>query len=405
MEVVEHLFRRQWGRTVSHLARLLGSQHLDLAEEAVQDALLKALAVWPLHGVPPNPEAWLHRVAHNSAIDSLRRQRMHQQKCDELIAALTHSVEQPPPILGDDELAMIFMCCHPAIPHDSRVALSLKTVGGFNVREIARAFLSEDAAVAQRLVRAKAKIREQRLTLELPEGWELEPRLDSVLDVLYFIFNEGYTAHEGDDLIRIDLCQEALRLALLIASSPLAQPKVHALIALMALQSARLPARRDEAGDLVLLEDQDRSLWDRRLMDLGLHHFNLSLHGAQVTRYHAEAALAFAHGQPTADWPHILSLYDELLELTPDSPVALLNRAVAVSRLRGPEAALKEIATLEPELGSYYLFLALRGHLLLGCGRRTEAAEQFRAALECRCSEPERRFLRRKLAACEIDAE
>ena len=394
--LVEHLFRHQSGRMVSHLARLLGTQHLDLAEEAAQDALLKALAVWPMEGVPPNPEAWLYRVAHNSAIDALRRRRWLNQN---LIDVLHQSVERPPVAFGDDELAMIFMCCHPEIPHEARVALSLKTVGGFNVREIARAFLAEDAAISQRLVRAKAKIRERRLALELPEGEELDERLDSVLEVVYFIFNEGYTACEGDDLVRTDLCEEALRLCRLIAASALVQPKVHALIALMALHAARLPARSDVSGDLILLEHQDRSLWDQRLIAMGLHYFGLCLSGKQVTRYHTESALAVAHAKQDPNWQHILTLYDDLLEFAPDSPVALLNRSVAVSKVRGSSSGLAELDRLEPTLKNYYLYLAVRGHFLEDCGRYNEAAEQFRAALACRCTEPERRFLRKKLEA------
>jgi RNA polymerase sigma-70 factor (ECF subfamily) len=299
---------------------------------------------------------------------------------------------------------MVFMCCHPEIARDTSVALSLKTVGGFSVREIARAFLAEDAAIAQRLVRAKRQIRERALTLDLPHGGELQRRLDAVLETIYFIFNEGYTAHEGDALIRHDLCAEALRLARLIADSSLAEPRVHALVALIALQCARSPARVDALGNLVLLEQQDRSRWDRRLIALGFHHFDRSIAGDSVTEYHVQAAIAATHARAAAeptDWPIILKLYDDLMAVDP-SPVVALNRAVAVAKVHGAAAALAAIEPLQddPKLGSYYLLLAVRGHLLAELARRTEAAECFRAALECRCSEPERRFLRRRLQEC-----
>jgi RNA polymerase sigma-70 factor (ECF subfamily) len=312
--------------------------------------------------------------------------------------------------LRDDELRMIFMCSHPEIPRDSRVALSLKIVGGFSVREIARAFLVDDAAVAQRLVRAKAVIRRRGLTLETPRGDELRRRLDSVLEVIYLMFNEGYAAHEGDDLIRYDLCFEALRLGRLLATSSIAEPRAHALAAMMALQAARLPARIDAAGNLVLLESQDRGRWDQQLIALGFHHFDRSMGGEEISEYHVQAAIAATYARAAAEqtinWSVILRLYDQLLGISA-SPVVELNRAVAVAKVHGPEAALAAIEPLEqnPKLRHYHLLLAVRGHLLLKLGRHEEAATSFRAALECRCSEPERRFLLGKLAECETGAE
>ena len=285
------------------------------------------------------------------------------------------------------------------------MALSLKTVSGFGVREIARAFLADEATIAQRLVRAKRQIRERELTLEMPHGEELKRRLDSMLEVIYFVFNEGYTAHEGQDLIRRELCEEALRLGRLVASSSIATPKVHALVAMMALQAARLPARVDEAGDLVLLESQDRNRWDPELIGLGFHHLELSMAGDEVSEYHAQAGIAATHARAgdaqSIEWPMILDFYDQLLAINP-SPVVALNRAVAIAKVRGAEQALAEIETLEqePKLREYYLLLAVRGHLLLELGRSADAARNFRAALELPCSEPERRFLRRKLETC-----
>jgi RNA polymerase sigma-70 factor (ECF subfamily) len=409
--LIEHLFRHQAGRMVAHLARLLGPAHLDLAEETVQETMLRALQTWPYQGMPENPAAWLFRVAHNLAIDSLRRDRVLGEKTDAIVAELTRSATFEPGDpdveveLRDDELRMIFMCCHPGISRDASVALSLKTVGGFSVREIGRAFLADDAAIAQRLVRVKREIRDRHLTLEMPRGADLKRRLDSVLDTLYFMFNEGYAAHEGEDLIRQDLCMEALRLARLVAASSIAEPRVDALVALMAMEAARLPARVDESGDLVLLEAQDRERWDQGLIALGFRHFDRSLTGDEVSEFHVQAAIAATHARapdPKAmDWPVILRLYDQLLEINP-SPVVALNRAVAVAKAHGAAEALRVIEPLDddPKLRTYYLRLAVRGHLLLELGWREEARACFEKALECQCSEPERRFLRKKLAEC-----
>ncbi len=395
---------------VAHLAHLLGPAHLDLAEEAVQDAMLRALQTWPYQGVPENAPAWLFRVAHNAAIDAVRRNRQLAAKAESIVVELSRSAAVAPgepdleAQLRDDELRMIFMCCHPDLGLDASIALSLKIAGGFSVSEIARAFLADDAAIAQRLVRAKRNIRDRGLALEMPPGPELQHRLDAVLNVIYFMFNEGYAAHSGDHLIRRDLCLEALRLAQLVAASSLSQPRVHALVALIALQAARSPARVDDSGNLVLLDDQDRARWDHRLVALGFHHFDSSIVGDEMTEYHVQAAIAATHARgqgATTDWPMILHLYDQLMALNP-SPVVALNRAVAVARVHGPEVALAATEPLleNPKLLDYYLLLALRGHLFLALGKPAEAAAAFSAALRCRCSEPERRFLERKLTEC-----
>jgi RNA polymerase sigma-70 factor (ECF subfamily) len=393
---------------VAHFARLLGPAHLNLAEDAVQEAMLRALETWPYGGVPENAVAWLFRTAHNVAIDAIRRNKLLGEKTEGMVAELSRSATALPEDpdteeqLRDDELRMIILCCHPALTRDASVALSLKTVGGFSVREIARAFLAEESAIAQRLVRAKRQVRDGPLTFEMPRGSELQDRLASVLDVLYFMFNEGYAAHEGEALIRQDLCMEALRLGCLVASSSISTPRVDALVALMALQAARLPARVDNAGDLVQLEFQDRSLWDRDLIGLGFHYFDRSMVGDDVSEFHVQAAIAATHARATdpqsVDWPVILRLYDQLLAIN-RSPVVALNRAVAVAKVHGPGQALAEIESLDSnqKLGDYHLSLAVRGHLLQEVGRPGEAAACFRSALECPCSEPERRFLRRKL--------
>jgi RNA polymerase sigma-70 factor (ECF subfamily) len=341
----------------------------------------------------------------------VRRNQALGEKTESLVTELAQSAIVMPEDseieeqLRDDELRMIFMCCHPEISRDASVALSLKTVGGFGVREIARAFLADEGAIAQRLVRAKRQIRDQGLTLDMPLGPELKRRLNSVLEVIYFMFNEGYAAHEGQDLIRQDLCLEALRLGRLVASTSIAEPRVHALVALMALAAARLPARVDETGDLILLEDQDRSSWDEELISLGFYHFDQSIAGDEVSEYHMQAAIAATHararGVESTDWPMILQLYDRLLAINA-SPVIALNRAVAVAKVHGAAEALASIELLQedPKLRDYYLLFAVRGHLLRELGRRADAANSFRKALECGGSEPERRFLRRRIGEC-----
>jgi RNA polymerase sigma-70 factor (ECF subfamily) len=382
-----------------------------LAEETVQEAMLRALQTWPYRGIPDNAAGWLFRVAHNIAIDVVRRDKVFGGKTEGIVAELTRSgtiAPSEPDVeeqLRDDELRMIFMCCHPALARDASVALSLKTISGFSVREIARAFLADEAAIAQRLVRAKRQIRDQRLTLDMPAGEDLAARLDSALDVIYFMFNEGYSAQAGADRIRQDLCLEALRLGRLVASASMATPRVHALAALMALQAARLPARVDAAGDLVLLEDQDRSRWDERLIAIGFHHFNRSIEGRDVSEYHVQAAIAATHARAidprTVDWRLILDLYDQLLAIN-NSPIVALNRAVALAKVHGPAAALSAIAPLErdPKLRHYHLLLAVRGQLLFDLGRTGEAAQAFRAAIACGCTDPERRLLERRLKTC-----
>jgi RNA polymerase sigma-70 factor (ECF subfamily) len=305
--------------------------------------------------------------------------------------------------LRDDELRMVLMCCHPSLPQDARVALSLKTVGGFSVREIARAFLADEATIAQRLVRAKRQVRETNMRFDLPAGQDLSARMESALEVVYLMFNEGYAAQSGEDLVRHDLCGEALRLGRLLATSSVGTPQAHAVVALIAFQAARLPARVDTAGELVLLEHQDRSQWDRSLIALGFHHFTECAEGTGVTSYHVQAAIAATHARAqdgrATDWKLILELYNQLIELSP-SPIVELNRAVVVAKVNGPEAALAELRTLSDNLTlrNYYLLPAVQGQLLLDIGDKPGAAQCFRQALERPCSDPERRFLQRKLA-------
>ena len=402
--LVEHLFRHSAGHMVSRLARWLGAARRDLAEEAVQDALLRALATWPFRGVPAEPRGWLFQVARNRAVDLLRREASLRGKLDGFDGWLEES--PPAPALGDDELAMIFMCCHPSLPPAARVALTLKTVGGFSVEEIAAAFLAEGDAIAQRLVRAKRQIREQAIAIEIPAEDELGGRLDSVLDVLYLLFNEGYSAHGGPNLTRAELCGEAIRLAEILAGNPATdRPVVHALLALMLLQASRLPARVDEAGDVLLLAEQDRGVWDQELIGRGLRHLDRAASGRTITAYHVEAAIAAAHAvavdDAATDWGYVVRLYDDLLAIKA-SPVVELNRAIALAMAEGPAAGIAAIERIEqdPALARYYLLPAALGRLWLEAGNPDRAARYFEEALTRPCSAPERRFLERQLTKC-----
>lgn len=405
--LVEHLFRHSAGQMVSRLARWLGSARLDLAEEAVQDALVRALQAWPFGGVPAEPRAWLFQVAKHRALDLIRRDAALRGKLDGLDGAADYFSEADVRDAAlDDELAMMFMCCHPSLPHAGRIALTLKTVGGFGVGEIAAAFLAEPDAIAQRLVRAKRQIREQEIPIEIPRPDELGARLESVLAVLYLLFNEGYAAHGGENLVRTDLCGEAIRLADILARNPATDvPAVHALLALMLLQASRLPARVDDEGDLLLLSEQDRARWDHGLIGEGLGHLELAASGSEVTAYHVEAAIAAAHAvahdQVSTDWAGIVRLYDDLLALKP-SPVVELNRAIALAMVDGPAAGIAAIARIEgdPALARYYLLPAALGGLWLEAGDAGRAAVYYREALARPCSAPERRFLEKQLARC-----
>ena len=280
--LVDHLFRHAAGQMVATLTRALGAQHLSLAEEVVQEALISAMQQWSLAGVPDNPRGWLFRVARNRALDQLRRDATLRGKEAELIAVFRDRAPGDDPgfahELRDDQLRMMLMCCHPSIPAESRIALTLKTVGGFSVDEIARAFLSRKETIAQRLVRAKRLIREENIPMEMPSRAELPARLDSVLEAIYLLFNEGYGAHSGEDLVRVDLCAEAIRLARNLVEHPASSlPEAHALLALMLLQAARLPARVDAAGELATLEQQDRALWDQRMIAEGIRELGRGL--------------------------------------------------------------------------------------------------------------------------------
>ena len=411
-QLVDHLFRREAGKIVATLTRTFGFQNLHLAEDVVQDALLKAMHTWPFDGVPENPSAWLMRVAKNGALDLVRREQDFRSK-EEAIAALLEqrsSAADEPSFadeIRDDQLRMIFACCHPALPRDAQVALTLKTLCGFGEEEIAAAFLSSTAAIAKRLVRARQKIRESAIALTIPAGEELDLRLDAVLQALYLLFNEGYKASQGEVLVRAELCQEAIRLLQLLVEHPAGdQPKAHALLALMLFNAARLATRADAAGNILLLAEQDRTLWDRATIERGLCHLHKSAAGNQISEFHLEAGIASCHcvaaTYEATDWPRILSLYDMLVELN-HSPVIALHRAVAISHVHGPEEALCAIEAIPGRelLEEYYLFHAIRAQFHFLLGGFEGAAHGFRAASRLTNAKSEQAFLARRLAECE----
>jgi RNA polymerase sigma factor (sigma-70 family) len=417
--LVDHLFRREAGRIASRLTRIFGAHRLDVVEDAVQYALLQALQHWPYQGVPGNTHAWLVRVASNRALDVVRGEKKLRSfdADDELV--LAEEIEALPAAsaqdqlkfageVNDEQLALMFVCCHPALPAPASVALTLKVVCGFGVTEIARAFLTNDAAISQRLVRAKRLIREQEIGFEVPGPPALPERLDPVLEVLYLFFAEGYAPTAGDRLIKEDLCAEAIRLTQLLCANPAtSRPECHALLALMLFQAARFASRTDAAGDLLLLQEQDRSRWDRSMISLGLLHLERAAAGDRLTPYHLQAEIAAIHiatAHPDATpWHRILELYDLLQELQPTA-VVQLNRAIALGKVDGPAAGLAALEAIEPDsrLERYPFLPAAEGEFLRCLGRFGAAAERFERALELARTEPERRFIGRKLTELRV---
>jgi RNA polymerase sigma factor (sigma-70 family) len=391
---VTAVFREEAGRLTAALVRTLGD--FDLAEEVVQDSLVAALEKWPEQGIPDKPGAWLMTTARRRAIDILRRDKRYREKLE----LLERSPLAPEPGEADDRLRLIFTCCHPALSQEAQVALTLRAVVGFTTAEIASAFLVTEATVAQRIVRAKRKIVDANIPYRVPEGGELADRLDGVLSVLYLMFNEGYLSRGGQVAMRRDLADDALWLAGLVAALMPDQPEVLGLLVLMKLNLARSAARFDEAGEIVLLPDQDRSLWDRPSIDEGIAALDRAGAMRKTGPYQIQAAIAALHSEASSweetDWHQIVVLYDALLRLA-DSPVVRLNRAVALSHFAGPEMALGEVNDLAIVLSGYHLFHSTRAELLEQLGEPVLAREARRRALDL-CQNPaERALLERRL--------
>ena len=397
---------------VATLTRIFGIEHLNLAEDVVQEALARALQTWPYRGIPENPSAWIMRASRNLALDVIRREKIFRTKEAEITRLIERDGSAPKTAIfpeheiADDRLRMMFVCCHPVIPPEAQVALALKTLCGFSVTEISHAFLTTEAAIAKRLTRAKQKIQEAQVAFDIPAGDELARRLDSVLQSLYLLFNEGYKASSGEELVREELCQEAIRLTELLAQHPAGnESRTHALLALMLLNAARIPARQDDKGNLLRLEEQDRALWNQAMIARGMFHLHESAAGAEISEYHLQAGIAACHATATdyksTDWAKILSLYDRLVEFD-DSPVVALNRAVAVANVRGPEAGLQTLRAIRDreKLDSYYLFYAVIGEFEMRLNNHAAAAEQFRKAFELAETKSERAFLLKRLQAC-----
>lgn len=397
-ELIERLYREESRRVLATLIRLLGD--FDLAEEALHEAFRSAVEQWPREGVPDNPRAWLVSAGRFRAIDNLRRQRRFQPLDDQLELADERGAEEGE-LLEDDRLRLIFTCCHPALASDAQVALTLREVCDLSTEEIARAFLSSPSTLAQRIVRAKSKIRDARIPYEVPGRSELPERLEAVLRVVYLVFNEGYFASSGDSLTRSQLSDEAIRLGRLLLEL-LPEPEVQGLLALMLLHESRRAARSGVDGEVILLEAQDRGLWNRELIVEGEALVLQALRSRRFGPYSLQAAIAAVHAEAVCleetDWVQIVGLYDELLRLNP-SPVIELNRAVALAMRDGPEAGLEQIDRLlaTGELDGYHLAHAARADLLRRLGRREQAIAAYRQALELAQQIPDRQFLQKRL--------
>jgi RNA polymerase sigma factor (sigma-70 family) len=415
MESRDHLFRREAGRMVAALTRVFGVHNLALAEDVVQDAFCRAVEVWKFRGVPENPSAWLMATAKHRALDILRRQRTARTFAPELERllesewTLAPAIEEvfAPGAIKDNLLRMMFSCCHPRLPEAAQVALVLHILCGVSVSEIASAFVSAHAAIEKRITRAKKVLATSKSLFDALDPAQFSARLPAVHRALYLLFNEGYHGASAETVVRMELCREAMRLTAILLDHPIGTtPVTYALAALMSLHAARLPARVDAAGNLVALCDQDRSRWDQELAVEGMKLLELSATGSELTEYHIEAGIASVHARAPrmddTDWEKVVSLYDTLMTIRP-SPIVALNRAIAIAQNEGPERGLEEIGSITDadRLAKYPFYPAALGELELRRGSLELAHEHFRAALALARNPMERRFLDRRIGACE----
>jgi RNA polymerase sigma factor (sigma-70 family) len=411
-QLVDHLFRHESGKMVAVLSRLLGLQNLEAAQDIVQDTLLQAMQSWSFGSIPDNPAAWLHRVARNKAIDYLRREKRFRDISPQYAYLLQSEWTLSPTInqlfleneIEDSQLRMMFACCHPAIPPESQVALTLKTLCGLSVAEIARAFLTNEETINKRIYRAREKIRAEKIELDVPPAAQLPARLDAVLKSLYLLFNEGYNSSHPQTLIREDLCHEAMRLCHLLIQHPLTgYPRTKALMALACFQSSRLHARLNTNGDIILLKDQDRSQWFRPLIQRGFYYLEEASEPFEISSYHFEAAIASLHAAAPSfeqtDWKSIYQLYGMLYQLQPN-PIVAMNKAIASGYAISKQHALEELERIDG-LEQHYLYFATLGELYLHMLQSKKAKENFLRAMELTSSASEKQLLKLKLLSCE----
>jgi len=408
--IVDHLFRHESGKMVAVLTRIFGTHNLEMVEDVVQEAFLRATQTWVFNAVPDNPAAWLMQVAKNRAIDIIRRQQHFAQYSRELAHQLEqeteHTVQQffSETEIADSQLRMIFACCHPALKEEDQVALTLKTVSGFGIAEIARALVTNEAVIQKRLYRARQFLKERNIALEIPAGNELTQRLESVYTILYLLFNEGYNSGKADELIRKDLCAEAMRLCLLLSTHKAGnRPATFALLSLMCFHASRFESRVSEQNDIILLPGQDRSKWDRELISRGYYYLNKSSEGEELTIYHLESAIAAEHCLApefaSTNWQRLLQLYDMLLEIK-HTPQVLLNRAIVVAQLHSIATAINEIKQIEnidQLLRTQYIFPAVLGDLYWRLGDHEQAKPLLEAALQLTTSQAEKKLIAEKL--------
>lgn len=417
VETIDHLFRMESGRLVSVLTRIFGSHNIDLAEDVVQDSFAEAINHWTYQGIPDNPQAWIFRVAKNKALNILNREKYKRQYSSEVAHFLQSEWTAEPSLqhlfseqeIADDQLRMMFTCCHPGITEDSQIALTLRTLCGFSIPEIARAFLTHEENINKRLVRARKFIRENSVGFEVPTGNELDKRQDAVLETMYLMFNEGYSALEGDDIIRRDLCREAIRLTEIMSDHPGISHKsnVYAMLSLMILNTSRFTTRQSEEGSLIELADQDRNLWDGRMIEKGLGFLIKSFkEGSEIiSKYQILATISAHHctakSDETTDWEGILSLYNNLM-IIDSSAVVLLNRAVAISKVYGAQKAINELEKLKNDLTlkNYPQYFSVLGEFYSVTGNHSKAAGYFQQALKQTRNRKEIALLRKKIKRC-----